>query len=339
MKKHLYKNSFFCLLVVCITALISTTSCETEYNTIYNDIPGETTYVSGDAYIKSFTIQEFEDQEPMQASIVGDTIKILWVSYYEMPQTITPTIQLADHATISPSSATEIEFKDGETYVVTSEAGTTKEYILEVDFRQPQPKTFTMGYKSEGFLGGWYGFNIDNVWYNLDQTRVYLVSAADQTTEYDCEIVYFGLGTGVSPFKNEGLYFYYPTDIPVGKYDLRIKNGEYILRDANEEHWFNFDFFESTELQVSGFMSQTETPVVIGNEFTLRGVKLDLGNQVLISRGTNGTRYPLEIINRTSFEATFRVPEGTPVNVYNRLWFVSDNGDEVRSGVWLTITE
>ncbi|KDN56140.1 hypothetical protein [Flavobacterium seoulense] len=116
MKQNQYKNNFFSFVAVAITALGFMTSCDTEYNT---------TYVSGDAYIKSFTVQAFEDQEPIQAAIVNDTIKVIWTSYHEMPETITPAIELADKAAISPKAAVEIPFKTGEKYTVTSEAGTT----------------------------------------------------------------------------------------------------------------------------------------------------------------------------------------------------------------------
>ncbi|MEL1254147.1 hypothetical protein AAEO57_10195 [Flavobacterium sp. DGU38] len=343
MKQNQYKNSFLSFLAVCVAALAVMTSCDTEYNTVYNDIPGDITYVSGDAYIKSFTIQEHADQAPMQAAIVNDTIKIVWVSYHEMPQTIIPNIVLADKAVISPKSAVEIPFKNGQKYTVTSEAGTSRQYTLQVDFRQPQPKTFGLG--TSGKLGGWIAVNggggaiaTDNFWFNLEQTRVYLVSAADQTTEYDCEIVYFGKGTGVAPFQSYGIYFYLPTNMPVGKYDVRIKNGEYVLRQSKEANWFNYEVTESTELVFSDFNPAILTAKV-GGTFNIRGTKLDTGKNIFISIGTNGTRYQLEIVSRTAYAATFKVPAGTPAGAYNRFFFVDENGAAIMKFKSFTITE
>lgn len=332
MKQNQYKNTFFS----CIAALTLMTSCDTEYNT---------TYVSGDAFIKSFTIQAFEDQEPIQAAIANDTIKILWVSYHEMPKTITPIIELADKAVVSPKAAVEIPFKTGEKYTVTSEAGTTKQYTLQVDFRQPQPKSFGIG--TTGTLGGWTSIGVapgqsasDNLWYNLEQTRVYLVSAADQTTEYNCEIMYFGEGTEIvgDPFRYAGIYFYLPTNIPVGKYDVRVKNGEYVLRQTLEQNRFNYTVTAPTTLELSRFNPAIYT-VKGGDTFSIRGTKLDTGNKVLISIGTNGTRRQLEIVSRTGYTATFKVPVGTPAGTYNRIFFVEENLAESRLGIHLNVTE
>src|SRR5690606_6078222 len=344
MKQNKRTRHLFTFLAFCAAVLTVTTSCESEYTTVYNDIPGDTLYVSGDAYIKSFTVQEHEDQQPMQAAIVNDTIKVLWVSYYEMPETITPSITLADHASISPNPGTPVPFKTGQKYTVTSQAGTTKQYTLQVDFRQPQPKTFNTFI--EGNLGGWKSFSIgkysglDNIWINLEHTRVYLVSAADQTTEYDCEIVYFGTGMGIitppSPFRDAGIYFYLPTDIPEGKYDVRIKNGEYILRASNEQYWFETEITESEETAISSFINNLT--VASGDTFSIRGTKLDNVDNVSVAVGYTGTRYPLEIVTRTPYTATFKVPAGTPASAYTFLFLV-DGAEEKVSGFQLTVTE
>ena len=338
MKQNQYKNTFFTCIAACVAALTMMTSCDTEYNT---------TYVSGDAYIKSFTIQEFEDQEPIQAAIVNDTIKILWTSYHEKPETITPAIALADKAAISPKTAIEIPFKTGEKYTVTSEAGTTKQYTLQVDFRQPQPRTFVNSANAKGTLGGSYSFvigsqygGIDNFWYNLEQTRVYLVSAADQTTEYDCEIAYLGDGTAIvgNPFRNAGIYYYLPTNIPVGKYDFRIKNGEYTLRDSREGNLFNFTITEPTTLAFSTYNYGLTTK--IADSFNIRGTKLDTAKDFYISIGNEGTRYLLEIVSRTPYTVTFKVPSVTPAATYDRIGALDENGVRLSLAVInLTITQ
>lgn len=343
MKQNQYKKTFFSCLTACVTIIAVMTSCDTDYNTIYNDIPGETTYVSGDAFIKSFTVQAFKDQEPMQASIVNDTIKIIWVSYYEIPKTITPNILVVDKALINPKSAVEIPFKTGEKYTVISEAGTSKQYTLQVDFRQPKPKTFGLGTK--GNLGGWLSINggpgnigTDNLWFNLEQTRVYLVSATDKTTEYECEIVYFGKGTGIlsDPFSAHGIYFYLPTNMPIGKYDIRVKNGEYVLRQTLEANWFNYEVTEPTTLRISTFTRTFN--VKVDNTFSIRGTKLDTGTKIFTSVGTSGTRYPLEIVSRTAYAITFKVPADTPAGAYNRLFFVEDSKETMVSFI-LNITK
>jgi hypothetical protein len=339
MKQNQYRNTFFSCITACVAALTIMTSCDTEYNT---------TYVSGDAYIKSFTIQAFEDQQPIQAAIVNDTIKVLWTSYHEVPKTITPVIELADKAAISPKAAVEIPFKTGEKYTVTSEAGTTKQYTLQVDLRQPQPRTFVNPANANGTLGGSYASaigsqfgGIDNFWFNLEQTRVYLVSAADQTTEYDCEIAYLGEGNGiaVSPFRNAGIYCYLPTNIPVGKYDFRIKNGEYILRDSREANRFNYTITEPTVTAISSYTNGFT--VAKGGTFSIRGTKLDVISDLSIATSTSATavKYSLEIVSRTSYSATFKVPTDIPAAAYGILFYKNESGTQVFTGLSVTVKD
>ncbi|KDN56141.1 hypothetical protein [Flavobacterium seoulense] len=176
--------------------------------------------------------------------------------------------------------------------------------------------------------------------YDLEQTRVYFVSAADQTTEYDCEIVYFGKGTGIEsdPFKSAGLYFYIPTIMPVGKYDLRAKNGAYILNNSSVTYYFNFTITEPIKVALSQWNPSSYT-VKGGDTFSVRGAKLDTGVKVSIAIGNNGEQMPLEIVSRTAYKATFKIPVGTPAGAYNRIFFIDENGVAVKVSKQIDVIE
>src|SRR5262245_54294289 len=110
-----------------IALAISFVSCKKEYVNRINTIPGDTTFVSGMNYIKTFEIKEYSADTVIKASITADSIIIYWPSFSRaLPDSIAPVITLPDSATISPASGKNVAFKTGATYTVTSAAGTTK---------------------------------------------------------------------------------------------------------------------------------------------------------------------------------------------------------------------
>ncbi len=343
MKRNKKISIILYAFIISVLNMVVFTACDMEYTTIYNDVPGDTLYVSGDTYIKSFTVQEHADQQPIQAAIVNDTIKILWVSYHERPETITPEILLADKAVVTPASRSTIPFETGVMYTVTSEAGTEKSYTLQVDFRQPEPKTFLGMNNSVNNLGaakyinGSSGGVFDGLWFNIEQTRVYFVSADDHSKEYDCEIAYFGPGENKRPFAEYGIYFYIPVTMPAGKYDLRIKNGEYILRDKDVTRHFNVDIIDDPDFFEFSPFNQ-DLSLQAGSTFSVRGMNLDIPvTAVTIAKnaGSAAIHYPLEIITRDRYSATFKLPDTIPADTYRNIFFF--NGD-IKKGASQRIT-
>ncbi len=341
----LKKYSSICFIPCLTLFLLFTVSCESEYTTIYNDVPGDTIYQSGDAFIKSFTVQAYEDQQPVKAAIVNDTIKLLWVSYHKIPQTIKPLIDVADKASVNPVSGQEVPFEDGVKYRVTSEAGTVKEYILKIDFRQPEPKSFRFAMEGTTYnIGSTQKILVshdefDDLWFSMEHTRAYFVSAEDHNREYDCEIAYFGPGTYTQPFASYGIYFYIPTNMPAGKYDFRIKNGEYLLKDKDENMHFNVTITDDPEyLQVSTFDAYKTMPA--GSTFTVRGVNLDMPvTSVVIAKNNSSSavHYPLEVISRNRYSATFKLPSQIPADTYNNMIFFNGSVRK-NSGYRITVS-
>ncbi|MBF4516959.1 hypothetical protein IRZ71_11410 [Flavobacterium sp. ANB] len=320
------KTNMFLYTVGALFLSVLFFSCDTEYNDKINTIPGDVIKVSGYTHIESFTIKDPENN-PISAALTEDKIIITWSNYMALPETIKPEIVLGTEAVISPASGAEIAFKDGAVYTVTSKAGTTKQYTLKIDFRQAEPQSWFLSAGetlSKGILqkktnqarsGAIY---IDNLWLSVKDTRVYFVAATDQT-EYTAEISYLG-GPAVAPFLEYGVYYFLPENMPIGMYDLRIKNGIYTLQDANVENRFKINVIEPTtfKAELTGSPAEKQT----GETIEIRGGLMNTVTSVeLFSSTATTVIYPLEIVSVTPYRAVLKIPAGVPAGTYNRMRF------------------
>lgn len=320
------KTNIFFIGVLFLSALF--VSCDTEYIDKVNTIPGDVIKVPGYTQIESFTFKDTENNS-VQAAITEENIIVTWSSHIIMPETIKPEIVLGTEATIAPASGTEIPFKDGAVYTVTSKAGTTKKYTLKIDFRQKEPTAWNYNYGSTLIKGSLQSMinparsgsnSIDNLWLSKEQTRVYLVSAADQKTEYTAETVYVGIGNGVAPFNNYGVYFFLAEDTPVGTYELRIKNGAYVIQNVNVENRYKIEVTEPTAFKVELYGTLSEKQA--GDTFEIRGGLLNTLTSVQIFNSASSTvTYPVEVVSSTAYRAVLKIPAGTPAGTYNRMRF------------------
>lgn len=321
------KTNTFLMAILFLSVLFF--SCDTEYIDKVNTIPGDVIQVSGYTHIESFTLKDTENNT-IQAAITDDTIIVTWSNYMTMPEKIKPEIVLGTEAVIAPASGAEIPFKDGEVYTVTSKAGTTKKYTLKIDLRQKEPTAWNHEYGSTYIKGSLQSItnparggsnSIDNLWLNKEQTRVYLVSATDQKTEYTAEIVYIGLGTGTNPLSNYGVYYFPSEDTPAGMYDLRIKNGAYTLQNANIQNRFKINIQEPVSFAADTYGFPVEKQA--GETVEVRGRMMDTVTEVQMYSSTASTViYTLEIVSKTPYRLVLKVPSGIPAGTYNRLKFI-----------------
>lgn len=325
MNKKNNANIFLCSIGMLFLATLFF-SCDTEYNDKINSIPGDVIKVSGYTHIESFIVKDAENNS-ISAALTEDKIIITWSSYMAMPETIKPEIILGTEAVISPVSGGEVPFKDGTIYTVTSKAGTKKQYALKIDFRQKEPQTWNISggdtYRKGSLIkttnpmrGG--KDQIDNLWLSIKDTRVYLVSAAN-TTEYTAELVYMG-GATTAPFTEYGLYYFLPENMPEGMYDLRVKNGSYLLQNANVENRFKINVIEPTTFSAELYGSPATKQT--GETLEVRGSLMNTTTTVEMYSSTNSAViYPLEIVSLTPYRAVLKVPAGIPAGTYNRMRF------------------
>ncbi|MFH7000646.1 hypothetical protein [Flavobacterium bizetiae] len=310
-------------------------SCDTEYVDKINDIPGDVIKVPGYTQIESFTFKDTENNA-VNAAITEENILFTWSNYMAIPETIKPEIVLGTEATISPASGAEVPFKDGTVYTVTSKAGTTKKYTIKIDIRQKEPKSWT--YNSGDFLNKGFlqrminnesGNGIDNLWLSLKDTRVYFVAATDQKTEYTAEIAYLGVG-GLPLFPNYGVYYFLPENMPEGKYDMRIKNGAFILQNTSVDNRFKVEVAEPDYFSVERYGSPVEKQ--IGETFELRGGMMNtITAAVVYNNKTKTQTYPLEIVSITPYRAVLKVSIGVPPGLYDRIKFTTTDGSSILS--------
>lgn len=303
-------------------------SCDTEYIDKVNTIPGDVIQVPGFTHIESFILKDTENNS-IQAAITDDNIVVTWSNHIIMPEKIKPEIILGTEATIAPASGVEIPFKNGEVYTVTSKAGTTKKYTLKIDFRQKEPTAWNYNYGSTLIKGSLQSMinparggsnSIDNLWLEKEQTKVYLVSAADQKTEYTAETVYVGIGTGAIPFINYGVYYFVGENTPVGTYELRIKNGAFVVQNANIENRYKIEVVEPTAFKMELYGTLTEKQA--GDTFEVRGGLLNTITKIEMYNSASSTViYPVEVVSSTTYRAVLKIPVGTPAGVYNRMRF------------------
>jgi len=308
-------------------------SCDTEYVDKINDIPGDVIKVPGYTQIESFTFKDTENNA-INGALTDDAIIITWSSYMALPETIKPEIILGTEATISPASGAEVPFKDGTVYTVTSKAGTTKKYTIKIDIRQKEPKSWT--YNSGDFL--YKGFmqrmtnnesatGVDNLWLSLKDTKVYFVDATDKKTEYTAEIVYLGVGDG-GLFPDYGVYYFLPDNMPAGKYDMRIKNGAYVLQNTSVDNRFKVEVAEPDYFSAERYGTPIEKQA--GETFEIRGGMMNtITAAVLYNNKAKTLIYPVEIVSLTPYRAVLKVPSGIPAGIYDRIRFTTNDGSSV----------
>ena len=310
-------------------------SCDTEYVDKINDIPGDVIKVPGYTQIESFTFKDTENNA-INAAITEENILFTWSNYMAFPETIKPEIVLGTEASISPASGAEVPFKDGTVYTVTSKAGTTKKYTIKIDVRQKEPKSWTFNsgdYLTKGYIQSMTNRGasdgIDNLWLSIKDTRVYFVAATDQKTEYTAEIVYLGTG-GTSLFTNYGVYYILPDNMPVGNYDMRIKNGAYLLQNTSVDNRFKVEVVEPDYFSVERYGSPVEKQV--GETFELRGGMMNtITAAVVYNNKTKTQTYPLEIVSITPYRAVLKIPTGVPAGLYDRIKFTTTDGSSILS--------
>lgn len=308
-------------------------SCDTEYVDKINDIPGDVIQVSGYTQIESFTFKDTQNNA-INAAITDDVIVITWSSYMALPETIKPEIVLGTEASISPASGAEVPFKDGTAYTVTSKAGTTKKYTIKIDIRQKEPKSWTFNggdFLTKGFvqkmINGGSSNTIDNLWLSLKDTRVYFIDAADKKTEYTAEIIYLGVG-GAPLFPNYGVYYFLPDNMPVGKYDMRIKNGAYILQNTSVDNRFKVEVAEPDYFSAERYGSPIEKKA--GETFEIRGGMMNtITAAVVYNNKTKTLTYPLEIVSLTPYRAVLKVPSVVPAGIYDKIKFTTNDGTSI----------
>ena len=314
------------LITVIILLAACVVSCRKEYVDKINTIAGDTVYISGMNYIKSFEVKEYSADTALKASITADSIIIYWPSYSrETPDSITPIITLPDSATIAPASGKKVAFKTGTIYTVTSAAGTIKKYTLKVSQQSAVPWFY---YNVASItLGDFVSLNGDQFWQDTSQTKVYLVSATTGIV-YPTELFSVAI---------TGPRFIVPLNVPTnGMYDIKVVNGGYTLYNATEvrRNAISVVYPTTPTINAAGLPSKLSR----GSVFTVRGTLLS--NVVSASLYANSVYTPVDVVSAALDKVVLKIPVGMAMGTYNRVRVVTaDAITKNLLGVSITVTE
>jgi hypothetical protein len=306
--------------------VLSFISCRKEYVDKINTIAGDTMYISGMNYIKSFEVKEYSPDTILKAGITTDTIVVYWPSYSRpLPDSIAPIITLPDSAIVSPASGKRVAFKTGITYTVTSAAGASKKYTLKVNQQSPVPWFY---YNPASItLGDVITLAGDQFWQDTSQTKVYLVSARSGIA-YQAELFSVAI---------TGPRFIVPLNVPTdGLYDIKVVNGAYTVYNATEakRNAISLVYPTVVNLNAAGLPSKLSR----GNTFTVRGTLLS--NVVSASLYANGVYTPVDVVSAAVDKVLLGVPAGMPLGTYTRLRVVTADGiTKALAGIAITVSE
>ncbi|MFD2599268.1 hypothetical protein ACFSQ3_09910 [Sphingobacterium corticis] len=119
-------------IIICfvLQALFLVSCSKTEYETAkqpYTDVLS--VYLSG----------QNVGNDPLRGVVSKDSIIVYWNPQLTKPENVTPTIQIAKGATISPASGTAVPFNGETTYTVTAENGDSKTYVFKIKTTRETP--------------------------------------------------------------------------------------------------------------------------------------------------------------------------------------------------------
>jgi hypothetical protein len=160
-------------LYISIFFLFSLSACKKEYPALpYTDI-------------LAFSIKD-ANGEPLKAVIENNEIILYWPVGQAVPQEITPSITVADKASILPLSGTKVSFNESVTYTVTAENGTVTTYKLKpiVNSLIPMIKSFhgVRVYNSKSFIITTSTAQLSGDLFDVEEgkTKVFFVNTSGQ---------------------------------------------------------------------------------------------------------------------------------------------------------------
>lgn len=204
-------NSIKCLLFTAASIVfLGHSSCKKTTNEI--DYPF--------TEIKSFTVPGVNGGE-LSVAVDQNTLTLYWPGYTNMPDSIAPVIVVAERAKVSPASGKKVALKDGLTYTVTAQNGTSVSYKFKVVNNQAPPQLndesplSTKQYDQINLNG-----RVNYLIPDLEKTKAYLVDGSGQ----EIRLMIVDLGrTALNLFVDT----YDETNLPIpGKYKLKIVTGD-----------------------------------------------------------------------------------------------------------------
>lgn len=273
--------------------LVSLSACKKEYPALpYTDI-------------LAFSVKD-ANGEPLKAVIENNEIILHWPIGQVVPQEITPSITIADKASISPAAGTKVSFSESVTYTVKAEDGTVTTYKLKpvVNSFIPMIKAFhgVRIYKTKSFV--------------MTNSDVQLGGDLFDVTEGKTQVFFVNAGGQDVPVKIKSM-----TPISVSL-DPNVVTGNYQgvkVTSGNKTSFFSQTFevivdprpmFLATAFTTASTIKRTAQFTITG------GTNLDKINAAALYSDATDKFIAVNLKTVTANSITFDLPAGFPLGKY-----------------------
>lgn len=252
--------------------------------------------------ISQFTIQD-ANGTALKAVIDNNDIIVYWPPFMNIPDSVTPVIKLSEKARISPASGQKVAFREGITFTVTAEDGSTQSYKLKPVINQPKPY-YTLS--AQAVVGDIILFSeADYIIPDEKKTKLFLISKEGK--EVPLVITYL---------KQNGLQAKVPA-FDAGTYKLKFISGIYTMEDQVELIYGlpYIPWYEPVAIKRGSTIK-----LEIWNTYTTGATKIT-GVRL---KGEKGAFYPVSI---KSYQADnvveIQIPDNLAAGVYNAIELTS----------------
>ncbi|MNL09022.1 hypothetical protein D3C87_1297690 [compost metagenome] len=162
------------------------------------------------AELQQFTVKDAKGNE-LKAVIKGGEIMLYWPPMQDLPDFISPAVVVSERAGVLPASGESVPFKDGTTYTVTAQNGTTRQYKLKLALNQVKPLLIV---GTSAPVGAYFSVGGDFFIPDAAKTSVFLVDSKSKEIQLKNPL-------SISPIN---ISFYLP-ELEEGSYRVKLTSG------------------------------------------------------------------------------------------------------------------
>ncbi|MNJ93998.1 putative glycoside hydrolase [compost metagenome] len=295
-------------LYISIFFLFSLSACKKEYPALpYTDI-------------LAFSVKDANGAQ-LKAVIENNEIILYWPVGQAIPQEITPSITVADKASILPLAGTKVSFNESVTYTVTAENGTVTTYKLKpiVNSLIPMISAFYGPdiYKNKRFLRSNRRAQLSGDLFDVEEgkTKVFFVNTSGQDIPVKINEI-----TPIAVILDP--------DFAIGNYQsVKVISGnKTVLFKDNFEVIADPKPVVLTEISVASTVKRNGQFMIAGGE------NLDKVNAVVLYNSITKTFIPINLKSTTANSLTLEIPANFPLGDCNRIRYFYPDADYYAAG-------